>query len=212
MYTALKNLKVQQDKLPSLPAKDLLDGKTALIIVDMVNGFLTQGSMASLRCAGILASVEKLLALAAENGIPTAAFADCHETDCAEFAAFPAHCVRGTAETEIAPELRKIGGFERIEKNSTNGFLAPGFQEFLQKNQQAERFLVCGVCTDICVMQFALTLQTYFNQEDRKGNILVPANAVETYDAPGHNGDLMQLMGLQMMAQAGITILKEVES
>ncbi len=210
MNQALHNWMNTLEALPCTLASALTDGKTALVIVDMVNGFLTEGVLASPRSASVLPAVESLLRFAKEHRIPAAAFADCHETDAIEFSAFPPHCIKGTSEAEIAPSLCEIGGFERIEKNSTNGFLTDGFQAFLAAHPECERFVVCGVCTDICVMQFALSLKTYGNQNNRKLEVLVPVNTVATYDAPGHSGDLMQVMALQIMAQAGITLTAEV--
>lgn len=210
MNQALNNWMNTLEGLSSLPASMLADGKTALVIVDMVNGFLTEGVLASPRSASVLPAVERLLRFAKESRIPTAAFADCHEPDAIEFSAFPPHCVKGTSEAEIAPSLCEIGGFERIEKNSTNGFLADGFQAFLAAHPECERFVVCGVCTDICVMQFALSLKTYGNQNNQRLEVIVPVNTVETYDAPGHHAELMQTMALQIIAQAGITLTAEV--
>ncbi|MDE5563607.1 MAG: cysteine hydrolase [Oscillospiraceae bacterium] len=198
------------NELTPTPAEMLCDGKTALVIVDMVNGFLTEGVLSSPRSASVLPTVERLLTMAKTNGMPAAAFVDCHEPDCIEFASFPPHCVKGTSEAEIAPTLQTIGGYVCIEKNSTNGFLTPEFQAWLAAHDTLERIVVCGVCTDICVMQFCLTLKTFCNQNNRKLEVIVPVNAVETYDAPGHNADLCGSMALQFMQQAGITLTKEV--
>ena len=191
-------------------SKVFLDDKTALVIVDMVNGFLTEGVLSNPRSASVLPECEKLLKFFKDNNLPCVAFADCHEPDCIEFQSFPPHCIKGTSESEIAPSLQKIGGYLKIEKNSTNGFLTPEFQKFLKENQQIERIVVCGVCTDICVMQFCLTLKTFCNQENRTLEVLLPVNAVETYDAPNHNADSMQKCALEIMAQAGIYLTSEV--
>lgn len=211
MKQAFDQITATLEAAPALNADVLRDGKTALVIVDMVNGFLTEGVMSSPVCADVLPAVEKLLAFAKSAAFPVAAFADCHELDCIEFRTFPPHCIRGTSEAEIAPSLCEIGGFTRIEKNSTNGFLTPEFRNFMESHPEIERFVVCGVCTDICVMQFALTLRCFCNQEDRPAEILIPVNTVATYDAPNHNAALMQTMALQMMAQAGIQIIREVQ-
>ncbi|MCR4647345.1 MAG: cysteine hydrolase [Oscillospiraceae bacterium] len=210
MNQALQEWNDQLAALAAYPEGSLRDGKTALVIVDMVNGFLTEGVLSSPRSAAALPACVKLLNFAKENGIPTVAFADCHEPDCIEFASFPPHCIRGTSESEIAPALQAIGGYELIEKNSTNGFLTPAFQAWLAANPDIERIVVCGVCTDICVMQFCLTLKTFCNQSERSMTVLLPVDAVETYDAPGHNADLCGAMALQFMQQAGITLTKEV--
>lgn len=211
MNQALNEWNKQLAALPAVKASEISGRETALVIVDMVNGFLTEGVLSSPRSAAVLPAVEQLLRFAKENTLPAVAFADCHEENCIEFASFPPHCIRGTSEAEIAPSLEAVGGYERIEKNSTNGFLTPGFQAFLNAHPETERIIVCGVCTDICVMQFALTLKTFCNQADRRMEVLLPVNTVATYDAPGHNGDLMQSMALQMMAQAGIRLVAEVQ-
>ena len=195
---------------PNTSAKTLTDGQTALVIVDMVNGFLTEGVLSSPRSASVLPACEKLLAFAKANALPAVAFADCHEPDCIEFASFPPHCIRGTSESEIAPALQAIGGYLLIEKNSTNGAITPAFQAWLQEHPDITRIVVCGVCTDICVMQFSLTLKTLCNQADRPMQVLLPVNAVETYDAPGHNADECNAAALQFMAQAGITLTNAI--
>jgi len=191
-------------------SREFLDQNTALVIVDMVNGFLTEGVLSSPRSASVLPECEKLLKFFKENNLPCVAFADCHEPDCIEFNSFPPHCIRNTSESEIAPKLQKIGGYLKIEKNSTNGFLTPEFQEFIRTNPEIQKIVVCGVCTDICVMQFCLTLKTYCNQENRNLEVLLPVNAVETYDSPDHDADSMQNAALAIMAQAGIKLTSEV--
>lgn len=196
--------------LSPIQSKYFLDGKTALVIVDMVNGFLTEGVLSSPRSASVLPECENLLNFFKKYDLPCIAFADCHEPDCIEFQSFPPHCIRGTSESEIAPSLQTIGGYLKIEKNSTNGFLTPEFQEFFNQHQELDKIVVCGVCTDICVMQFCLTLKTYCNQQNRKLELLLPVNAVETYDAPDHPADTMQSAALHLMAQAGIQLASEV--
>ena len=184
----------------------LFHENTALVIVDMVNGFLTEGPLSSPRSAAVLPACEALLQAAKDRGLPVIAFADCHEPDCIEFASFPPHCIRGTSESEIAPSLRAIGGFTVIEKNSTNGAIHPDFQAWLAANAGLTRIVVCGVCTDICVMQFCLTLKTLCNQADRALEVVLVPEAAATYDAPGHDGDASQAAALQFMAQAGIRL------
>ena len=206
---------------PVTSAEILKDNRTALVIVDMVNGFLTEGVLSSPRSASVLQVCEQLLTFAMGWGLPTVAFADCHEPDCIEFVSFPPHCIKGTSESEIADSLRRIGGdlnprrnwentYTLIEKNSTNGAITPEFQKWLAEYSGIERILVCGVCTDICVMQFCLTLKTLCNQANRPMEVLVPVNAVETYDAPGHNADECNAAALQFMQQAGITLTSEI--
>lgn len=185
----------------------LFEEHTALIIVDMVNGFLTEGPLSSPRSAAVLPACETLLRTAHAAGAPVLAFADCHEPDCIEFQSFPPHCIRGTSESEIAPSLREIGGFAVIEKNSTNGAIHPAFQKWLDAHGSLTRIVVCGVCTDICVMQFCLTLKTLCNQNERPLEVVLVREAAATYDAPGHDGDASEEAAVQFMQQAGIRIV-----
>lgn len=71
-------------------------------------------------------------------------------------------------------------------------------------------FIVTGVCTNICIEQFALTLKTYFNKQNVKSRVIVPINTVETYDLDIHNGDLMNVMALYNMIVNGIEVVAGV--
>ena len=211
MITSLENWKKEILNLPKISNQDLLDGKTAFIIIDMVNGFLTEGVLSSQRALSVLPAVEKLLKFSKINQLPCVAFADCHQPDCIEFNSFPVHCLKNSSESEIAPSLAKIGGFQKIHKNSTNGFFTSEFQNFLNQHSELEKIIISGVCTDICVMQFALSLKAFCNQNNKNLEIIIPVNTVETYDACNHNAELMQLIALQIMAQAGVKLVSEVD-
>ena len=56
-------------------------------------------------------------------------------------------------------------------------------------------------------MNLAIPLQNYFDQKERNVRIIVPKNAVETYDAPYHNKDEYNSMAFKFMAQAGIKVV-----
>ena len=85
--------------------------------------------------------------------------------------------------------------------------IAPEFQKFLNENPETAEYIVCGDCTDICVMNFAITLKTYFNEHDIDTKVTVIKNLCETYDADGHNAELMNDMAYKFMAMNGIDII-----
>ena len=66
--------------------------------------------------------------------------------------------------------------------------------------------MLVGCCTDICVMQFALSLKTYLNQMNMAKQVVVKENGVATYDAPYHPANEYHSMAINMMAQSGIVI------
>ena len=112
------------DGLPTGKAADVFakPGKVAVISVDLIKGFCTIGPLASPRVNSIVPAVAALFRLAYDRGVRALAFAqDTHEPDAEEFAAWPPHCVRGTAESETADELKALPFFKEIdifEKNS----------------------------------------------------------------------------------------------
>lgn len=182
---------------------------TAMVIVDAVNGFIREGAMSSKRIESIIPNIVSLMKKCKEKSIPIAAFADCHGESCAEFASFPPHCVKGTSESEIVDEIKAEGGYKIIEKNSTNGFHEKQFRDCLETNGKS-RFIVTGDCTDICVLQFCLSLKTYFTQKDMQSEIIVPLNCVETYDAPYHEAGFMSLAAYKILKDSGIKFVSEI--
>ncbi|MGE5631205.1 MAG: cysteine hydrolase family protein [Caulobacteraceae bacterium] len=202
--------------LPDLPLSELV-GKaggaqnTVLIVVDMINGFARQGALKSDRVEALIPEIEKLSKMCDSLGVRKLAFADCHTEASMEFGAYPAHCLKGSPEGEMVDELKNIGGFLIIPKNSTNGFLEAEFQKWLKENSNVDNFIIVGDCTDICIEQFSVALKAYFNIHDRDSRIVVPVNAVDTYDLGLHKGDLMNLMAAFMMAGNGIELVSGIK-
>jgi len=129
----------------------------ALIVIDMQRGFLEDGY--PLFCGnaarGIIPSVKRLIEREQCEGTPVFFTADAHAPDDKEFEIYPPHCVRGSVEAEIIPEL---SGFlvqaTLIETIRYSAFYATDLDERLRK-RGAKRLILCGVCTDICVMHTA---------------------------------------------------------
>ncbi|MDD5946766.1 MAG: cysteine hydrolase [Oscillospiraceae bacterium] len=203
-------LAAQMRDLPVLPFDSLDADDTILVICDMITGFAEHGALASPRVAACIPGIARLLAACKEAKIPAVAFADAHPEQATEFLRYPPHCVIGTDECEVVPQLAAIGGYITIPKNSTNGMLTEAFQAYLQANSNRHTILLCGCCTDICVMQFALTLKAYGDQHHHPYRILLPVALTDTFDSEGHDAETFRLLGLQFMAQAGIDISKEV--
>ena len=197
-------------KLPVFPSQSLQGNRTAFLIVDMINGFAREGALKSSRVEDLIPEITRLSKLCDELKIQKLAFADCHTEASPEFDAYPAHCMAGSREGEIVDEIREAGGYRLIPKNSTNGFLEEEFQKWLRENPQTDTFILAGDCTDICVQQFATTLKAWFNMQNRRVRIIVPVNAVETYDSGMHNGDLMHVMALYTMITNGTEVVQAI--
>lgn len=196
--------------LPEVPLNSCPTAATALIIVDLINGFARAGALQSPRVEALIPGIVRLGQACEPLGIPKVAFADSHNETSPEFESYPAHCLTGTAEEALVDEIQELGGVELIAKNSTNGFLEPVFQTWLAKNSGIDTFIVVGDCTDICVQQFAITLKTWFNRQDRKSRVLVPIDLVDTFDGGLHNAELINVMALFNMLGNGIEVVKEI--
>lgn len=195
------------NSLKSISLREVIPERTMLVVIDIVNGFVREGAMASLRIEDIIPPTVQLMKKCAAEGISITAFADCHNRDCIEFEAFPPHCIKGTSESEIVDEIKAQGGYTLIEKNSTNGFHEDKFREILSDK---DTFIISGDCTDICVMQFCLTLKTYMTANNKKCRIIIPADCIETYDAPAHSGDFMNIAAYKLMSCSGIEFVSEI--
>ncbi len=197
-------------KLPEISLKELTgeygpEG-TVLVVVDMINGFAREGALKSDRVEAIIPEIEGLSRKCDSMGIRKLAFADCHTEASLEFGAYPVHCIKGTGESEMVDELKNVGRYHVIPKNSTNGFLEEEFQQWLRENGNVRNFILVGDCTDICIEQFAVSLKAYFNIRDIKSRIIVPVNAVDTYDTGLHNAELMNIMALFTMMGNGVEL------
>ena len=197
-----------------LKAEELNKDKTAIIVVDMIEGFVNIGNFASPRVKAMAPKIEELF-----EKFKTSRrlfFRDVHSKDSREFNAYIEHCV-DEEETEIIEGLRKYAYGEDVEKlveivpkNSTNGFLAEGFTAWMKENSDIENYIVVGCVTDICVSDFAKTLQCYIYENNLDKNVIVPIDCVETFDFAPHYGDLMNVFSLYSMKLAGIKVVDEI--
>jgi len=121
--------------------------------------------------------VDRVAALnryAASRGIPLVSTVDAHSENDPEFAAWPPHCVAGTAGQQkpaatllekrevvpnIASDLAAIEGTQQIvlEKQSVDCFTCMNLPALLQR-LGAQRCVVYGVVTEICVKNAAIGL------------------------------------------------------
>lgn len=187
--------------------KNLKEITKLLINVDMVNGFVRKGAMADSYIEHIIPEHIKLMKQIQEEGA-IAIIKDTHKENCREFYRYPVHCVEGTEESELVDELKN---FEKdalvYKKNSTSTIYAPHFIEDINKMLNLKEVIIVGCCTDICILNLAIPLQNYFDQNDIDVKITIPKNAVETYNAPNHNREKYNEMAFKLMAQAGINLI-----
>lgn len=190
--------------------KDLDQSKTALIVIDMVNGFVKEGAFASSRVYDLIPEIVSIVEnLPQSNKI---FFLDSHTNDSKEFDSYPIHCIEGTNEELLIDELDNLidSNSLKIKKNSTNGAIEDLFLKWLDKNSHIENFIITGCITEVCVMQFALTLKGLLNKDNKNGRLIVPINAVDTFHSPEHDATIINYFALSNMKQNGIEVIAKL--
>lgn len=190
------------------------DYKKALYIIDMNNGFVNFGNMANpaynILVPEQLRMIEKVRR---EDGLINFVL-EGHNPNASEFNTYPVHCVKGTPEAELIPEFIGEQNKENTNiyyKNSINGMLNRNLQEDIKRLKNLREVIVEGVCTDLCVFDFGRTALRYFDELNRDIKMFVVKNAVDTFDAPGHNRAEWSEMAFRFLEQAGAIIVENYE-
>ena len=221
-------------------AFDPTEGKCGLVVVDEVNGFATVGAgnlappAPNAQVERMVAETDRLARDFAERGAPILAFLDTHEPGKPE-PPYPPHCERGTGEEELVPELAWLADCAQatlIRKDCINGFVGAislddggnAVADWINSHG-LDRVLVVGICTDICVMDFVLTLLSARNHGLTPGlkDIVVYDAGCATYDLPketaaeigipetaAHPQALTHHLGLYFMASRGAVLASTV--
>lgn len=198
--------------------------RVALISVDVINGFCKSGPLASERVGRIARPVADLFERAYAQGVRAfAATQDTHDPNTPEFQAYPPHCIRGTDESEAVDELKSLPFFNEVAifpKNSIHSHIGTGLGAWVAEHAQVDRFVVVGDCTDLCTYQAAMYLRLEANALNLQRRVIVPADAVDTFDTPvsvarelgikAHPGELHHILFLHHMALNGIEVVKRL--
>lgn len=147
-----------------------------VLVTDMLRGFFEE--QYPLYCGPaarrIIPPIQNVLDDEVARGSRIFFIADHHKPDAAEFGMFPPHCIEGTRETEVIPELQSYPG-EVIAKNHYSSFYQTPLDERLQA-LHPDVITVCGVCTDICV------LHTVIDARNREYAVRVPVDCTAALD------------------------------
>jgi nicotinamidase-related amidase len=193
----------------------------AIFSADMVVGFCDSGNLASERVDALTGPVVSLFERAHAFGVRSfVLLQDTHDPATPEFRAWPEHCIAGTTESEMIPELAELPFAEQftvIPKNSLAPGHGTGFDSWLDAHPEITTAVVVGDCTDLCTYSLAMHLRLRANARNiQEFDVIVPANAVDTYDlSPGglpsgvfaHPGDFFHQVFLYHMALNGIHVV-----
>jgi len=162
--------------------------KEVLIVVDMQRGFLEPGN--PLYCGDdvrdtVIPNVKEMIEEKLKAGAVLIFTQDSHAPDDPEFKMWPPHCVKGTQEEEIVPELAHYSGF-RIKKTRYSAFYNTNLENILAR-LNPKKVTVCGVCTDICV------LYTVADLRNRDYEVEVHEKCVDSFDKEAHEFTLKHM-------------------
>jgi len=223
------------------------DRPSGLVIVDEVNGFCAVGGgnlappAPDDQITRMVEETDRLARCFAGEKAPILAFLDTHEPGKAE-PPYPPHCERGTGEENLVPELawlnecaaatlmRKdcingfVGGIEAVHGGSGRGQSHNKVVDWVNSHRLSA-VLTVGICTDICVMDFVLTLLSARNHGlmPTLEDIVVYEPATATFDLPRAAAEKLGLpptaahpkaethhMGLYFMASRGAILASEL--
>ena len=183
--------------------------KELLITIDMVNGFVKEGSLAAPSIMRVVPRQKELLDEAINDKDTGVMFIrDSHPIDAVEFKTFGVHCLEGNKETEVIDELKFYEPYAlEYLKNSTNLMFALGMQQDLLKFYNLERIRLMGCLSEVCVENGAIGLRTFFDQVNRDVEVCVHEDAIDTFNVPGHDADIVTKEALNRMEANGIKAL-----
>jgi len=161
----------------------------ALIVVDMLKGFLVEGN--PLYCGHAVRRIIPFVKAKVEEfdkkGDLIVFLADRHDRDDKEFQTFPPHCVKGTEEAEVIEELKEYAKRHTIvPKTRYSGFHGTSLDRILGE-AGPDRVEVVGICTNICV------LFTVEELRNRDYPVRVYAEGVASFDRDAHEFALGQM-------------------
>ncbi len=125
-----------------------------VMVIDMLEGFTRVGPLASPRVDALVPKQAEFL-----RNLPAGSLvvflADEHLPDDFELKRFPPHCLKGTKEAEIRPELleaaRAAGArIEIVRKRTFSGFFGTDLDRIVRE-AASRRWIVIGCVTDCCV-------------------------------------------------------------
>ena len=152
----------------------------AILVIDMVRGFLEEGHplYCGAKARDIIPNIQRVLEKELKQGAKVFYPCDHHKPDDPEFKLFPPHCIEGTPEVELIPELSQYHG-EIIPKRHFSAFYDTSLERKL-KELNPEVIVICGVCTDICVMH------TVADARNRGYEVEIPVDCVASFDNKAH--------------------------
>ena len=193
-----------------MPARDIIEGRAVLVVVDIQQGDLNdEVDKSSDRVSGGIPAMpgyqkrvfraRKLIDAARETGVPIVFFKEVHRPDHVDFGreldgSEGVHCIETAPGTEIAREMGVRPTDYVIGKRRYSCFFGTDL-EILLKGLRAETLVLCGGLTDVCVHY------TFVDAHQRDYFVRVVEDCVAGSSFRAHEGALEAMEYLQTGAR-----------
>ena len=156
--------------------------KDALVIVDMVNDFVT-GKLACPRADRIIPNIRRLADAARAAEVPVIYVNDAHLPTDFELKVWGPHSMKGTKGGEIIPELKARKGDSVLDKRTYSAFFETSLDTLL-RSFGVEDVVIVGLHTNICARH--TSADGFF----RGFHPVVPEDGVEAFTEEAHREGL----------------------
>lgn len=169
---------------------ELKGKKHALVIIDMLNDFIPEGSAMECGQAGrdIIPKIQEAIKFSHENGIQVIHVQEAHRKNDADFKVRPVHCIKGTWGSDFIPELRpdEDKGDYIVQKRRHSAFTFTDFDLFCRE-EGIDTVVLTGVWTNVCVRSTASDA-LYHGY-----NVIALSDATASQDEDMHRGGLRDM-------------------
>lgn len=223
----LRYLEDWHSRIPEAALDELIGGRpetVAVVCVDVIVGFCTEGALSSPRVNTIVQPIARLFTALHERGVKHFVLPqDTHDPHAVEFMSYPPHCIRGTREAETVGELKALpfsNEFTIIEKNALSAFVDTALPGWVREHPEVTTYIVTGDCTDLCTYNLALHLRMDANARQLQRRVVLVEECVDTYDTSmetaqqlgirPHPADFHHVVFLHHMEQNGVEIVQRL--
>jgi nicotinamidase-related amidase len=212
--------------LPTLAIDEVITHpeKTAIISVDVINGFLYEGPLSSPRVAKIGEPISELMSSAWDQGVRDILLVqEGHQPGSLEFEAFGEHAVKGSHEAETIDLIKALPFYDQLTtlyKESIHPAINNDFEPWVDERSELDTFISVGDVTDLCLYQLATYLRFTANAHHKQRRVIVPENCTQTWHlsvkdakngpAMPHHGDLLHATFLYHLALNGVEVVKQI--
>lgn len=167
-------------------------GNKAIIVVDMLNDFVT-GELANPRSVAITPNIAALLEMARANGWLVVFGNDAHLPGDPEERVWGPHAMAGTPGADVIAQLEPQPGDVVLPKRFYSSFYETGLDSLLRQNG-VDEVIITGQHTNICVRH---TSSDAFNGGF---SITVPNDATAMFEEPGMTDEEYATLQLAALA------------